>query len=462
MKSFANSQEVFEWLSGYINFERGLSSKTFRIDRMQILAELANNPERCAPVIHVAGSKGKGSVTTMIADMLHEAGYRTGRYVSPHITEYRERVSRAEGFFDETIYATAGDELRILVKEAVQHYPELFDPTAPEGEEPTFFELLTLYFFLCCRLDHCDVMVVETGMGGRLDATNIVTPLVSVITPIELEHTQYLGTTYAAIAGEKAGIIKVGRPVVLAEQQVEALMVLRTTAADRQAPLWYLPELADIHDIQVTRQGTRFSINIKPQRLPSPLDIITAQDRPSLELSMVGAIQAQNALQALTAVRIAYPDIPMATLFKSLKNTCIPGRFERIHENPDIIIDGAHTPRSVKLCTDTFLHLYGRDNLLLFGCAADKDVETMARTVMPSFSHIIITKPGNFKKSNMERTEKAFTDTKVGFNVIVESIPDTLLAIERATFLTKATKKPLLVTGSFYLAADTRAFCTSI
>ncbi len=429
---------------------------------MQILAELANHPERCAPVLHVAGSKGKGSVTTMIAAMLHEAGYRTGRYVSPHITEYRERVSRAEGFFDENIYTTAGEELRSLVEEAVQHYPELFNPTAPEGEEPTFFELLTLYFFLCCRQDHCDVMVVETGMGGRLDATNIVDPLVSVITLIELEHTQYLGTTYAAIAGEKAGIIKSGRPVVLAEQREEALRVFIKTATDRQAPLWYIPELVDISDIQVTRQGTRFSINSKAQRCSSPLDIIAAYRGLPFELSMVGSIQAQNAVQALAAVRIAYPDIPLTTLLKGLKNTCVPGRFERIHENPDIIIDGAHTPRSVQLCTDTFLHLYGRDNLLLFGCAADKDVEAMARTVMPYFSHIIITKPGNFKKSDMDRTEKAFTDAKVGFNVVVEPVPDTLVAIERATFLAKTTKKPLLVTGSFYLAADIRAFFTSI
>ncbi|MCA1949071.1 MAG: tetrahydrofolate synthase, partial [Treponema sp.] len=198
MNTFSSSQEVFSWLSGFINFERGLSAKAFRLDRMHILAELAGHPELSAPVIHIAGSKGKGSVTTMIASMLHEAGFKTGRYVSPHVTEYRERVSLADRFFDESVYAEAGNELKELVNRAVSQYPALFSPDAPEGESPTYFELLTLYFFLCCRSACCDVMVVETGMGGRLDATNIVDPILSIITPIELEHTQYLGNTIEA------------------------------------------------------------------------------------------------------------------------------------------------------------------------------------------------------------------------------------------------------------------------
>ena len=462
MKPFSGSADVFEWLSGFINYERGLSAKAFRLDRMHILAELGGHPERCAPVIHVAGSKGKGSVTTMIATILHEAGYRTGRYVSPHVTEYRERLSRAEGFFDEAVYTTAGEELRGLVERAVQDYPELFDPAAPEGESPTFFELLTLYFFLCCRQDHCEVMVVETGMGGRLDATNIVDPLVSVITPIELEHTQYLGNTLGAIAGEKAGIIKPGRPVVLSEQPEEALAVFRKTAAERHAPLWYLPDLADIDNLQVTAMGTQFNINIKELASYSPLKPSEPQVWPPMRLSMIGAIQAKNALQALTAVRLTYPSIPMETLLRGLQKTSLAGRFERVHENPDIIIDGAHTPRSLSLCTETFINLYGRDNLLLFGCAADKDVAAMARKVIPYFSHIILTKPGTFKKSDLDKTEKSFTEAQEGYKVVVETVPDTKDAIKKAEFLAKSAQKPLLATGSFYLAAEIRTFFAEI
>lgn len=462
MKPFSGSQDVFEWLSGFINFERGLSAKAFRLDRMHILAELGGHPEGCAPVIHVAGSKGKGSVTTMIATMLHEAGYRTGRYVSPHVTEYRERIGRVEGFFDETVYTAAGEELRNLVERAIQEYPQLFDPTAPEGESPTFFELLTLYFFLCCRQDHCDVMVVETGMGGRLDATNIVDPLLSVITPIELEHTQYLGNSLAEIAAEKAGIIKPGRPVVLAAQAEEALAVFKIRAAERQAPLWYIPDLADIENLQVTRLRTRFDINIKSQGSPSPLQFEHSPKWPPIELSMIGAIQAQNALHALTAVRLSYPAIPMATLLNGLGKASLPGRFERIYETPDIIIDGAHTPRSAGLCVETFVKLYGRDKLLLFGCAADKDAAAMAHSLIPYFSHIIITSPGSFKKSDPKMTEKAFTEAKEGYNVVTECILNTKTAIEKAIHLAETTEKPLLVTGSFYLVAEVRAFFSSI
>lgn len=461
MRPFSGSQEVFSWLSGFIDFERGLSAKTFRLDRMGLLAELAGHPECCAPVVHVAGSKGKGSVTTMISAMLHEAGLRTGRYISPHVTEYRERVSLADRFFDESIYAAAGNELRSVVETANRRHPQLFDPEAPEGESPTFFELLTLYFFLCCRLARCEVMVVETGMGGRLDATNIVDPLLSVITPIELEHTQYLGTTLEAIAGEKAGIIKPGRPLVLSEQPEEALRVFRRVAQEGGAPLWYIPELAEIENLQLTRSGTSFNINLNKDNPNTPIIYGNQNFRPTIKLSLVGAIQAMNALQALTAVRLAFPFIPEETLLRGLQKTTVPARFERVSAKPDVIIDGAHTPRSVSLCAETFVTLYGSGNLLLFGCAADKDSAAMARILIPYFSHIVITKPGNFKKSDIDKTIKCFTEAKDGFTVIIEPVPETAEALRRIYSLARGKNIPLLVTGSFYLAAEFRSFIAS-
>lgn len=425
---------------------------------MHILAELAGHPELSAPVIHIAGSKGKGSVTTMIASMLHEAGFKTGRYVSPHITEYRERVSLADRFFDESVYAESGNELRSLVQRAAQEYPDLFNPESPNGESPTFFELLTLYFFLCCRASRCDVMVVETGMGGRLDATNIVDPILSVITPIELEHTQYLGSTIEAIAAEKAGIIKPGRPVLVSEQREESLRVFQATAQARTAPLWYLPELAEIHELKVSKVGTEFFIKINDTMQNSPLNDGSGKTAFFINLSLVGAIQAQNALQAYTAVRLTYPEIKQEVLLKGLRNTRMPARFERIAEKPDFIIDGAHTPRSIKLCTETFVSLYGTGNILLFACAADKDAAAMAQILLPHFSNIILTTPGSFKKSDLEKTRKAFTDIQDGFNVDIECIPDTEEAIRRTFMLSKQQHKAVLAAGSFYLAAEVRTF----
>ncbi|MDR0760472.1 MAG: tetrahydrofolate synthase, partial [Treponema sp.] len=188
--AFSSSADVFAWLSGFINLERGQSSKSFRLERMEFLSGMAGHPEKSAPVIHVAGSKGKGSVTGMIAAMLEQWGKKTARYTSPHVSEYRERIALDGGFFEESCYIAAGEELRELLRavpERGEKAAALFNPAFPHGEEPSFFELLTLYIFLCARRARCDVMVVETGMGGRLDATNIVDPLVSVITSIELE-----------------------------------------------------------------------------------------------------------------------------------------------------------------------------------------------------------------------------------------------------------------------------------
>ena len=201
---FLSSVEVFSWLSRFINYEKGLPpTRSFRLDRMEILAELAGNPERCIPSIHIAGSKGKGSVTAMLASVLEADGRRAARYMSPHISDFRERISLGNSFFDEDVYCCAGDVLVNIIENILPEKKiHLFDPANDEGEAPTFFELLTLLFFLCAKTGNCDVMVVETGMGGRLDCTNIVDPLVSVITLIELEHTAILGNTISIIAGE--------------------------------------------------------------------------------------------------------------------------------------------------------------------------------------------------------------------------------------------------------------------
>ncbi|MDR3167947.1 MAG: tetrahydrofolate synthase, partial [Treponema sp.] len=246
---FSSSAEVFDWLSRFINLEQGQTPNSFRPERMELMAALAGHPEGSAPVIHVAGSKGKGSVTGMVSACLDAAGIKTARYMSPHVTEYRERITVGDDFFDEAVYVAAGNELRSLAEvltDRSQREYRLFNPGEEGGEGPTFFELLTLYFFLCARLGRCEAMAVETGMGGRLDPTNVVDPLASVITVIELEHTEFLGGTLAAVAGEKAGIIKPRKPLILAEQSPEAREVFFKTAAARDAPLWYFPDLAEI------------------------------------------------------------------------------------------------------------------------------------------------------------------------------------------------------------------------
>ncbi|MDR1411488.1 MAG: tetrahydrofolate synthase, partial [Spirochaetaceae bacterium] len=286
---FTCSSQVFDWLSRFINIDRGQSVKSFRLDRTELLCEIAGHPERSSPSIHVAGSKGKGSVTGMITAILAERGMRVARYTSPHVSEYRERITLGNDFLDESVYAAAGEELRAIadsLKDPAKPGYALFNGGLEDGEEPTFFELLTLYFFLCARRAKCDVMVVETGIGGRLDSTNVVDPLVSVITSIELEHTEFLGSTIEAIAREKAGIIKRGRPLVLLDQDTEALEIFKKAVAEKKSPLIYLPESAQINSLRYNKEGTSFSLQLRQDGMGAE----------SLELfiPIPGVIQGKN------------------------------------------------------------------------------------------------------------------------------------------------------------------------
>ena len=450
---FTGSLGVYEWISGFINMERGQSFRSFRLDRMRILAELAGNPETCAPAIHVAGSKGKGSVTGMIAAILNQAEYHCGCYASPHVVDFRERVSMGTRFFDERVYSEAGEELRRITETLIgSTNPEyaVFHKGNETGEEPTFFELMTLWFFLCSRAAKVKAMAVETGMGGRLDATNILDPLASVITIIELEHTEILGNTIEAIAGEKAGIIKKGRPVIAAGQKPEALEVFRQKARETQSPLFYFPEWGEVHDVKLQKEGTLFSLKLK-----EPVDggLLHFKD---LRVSIPGEIPAENAGLAILAIKANYPEIPEKIIRKALEGFSIPGRFQRILSDPVLIIDGAHTHKSAESCVNTFNALYGSGGILIFGCAAGKDIRAMAGIFIRGFSRIIITTPGAFKKSSPEETYQTFNElaSKEEAGPEILFIPDTEKALKTALELGRELNLPILGTGSFYLAGE--------
>jgi dihydrofolate synthase/folylpolyglutamate synthase len=463
---FVSSADVFVWLSRFINLERGQTPKSFKLERMEIIAALAGHPENCAPAIHIAGSKGKGSVTGMISAMLEAQGIKTARYMSPHVTEYRERITGGAEFFDEPVDIEAGHELRditdTLMDRAKTEF-RIFHPGGEDGEGPTFFELLTLYFFLCARRARCEALVIETGMGGRLDPTNVADPLVSVITPIELEHTEYLGDTIAAIAGEKAGIIKPGRPLILADQTDEALTVFRETAAARKSPLLFFPGLADIQELKIHTGGTGFTLTFKNTGFFSaPLNLF---------LPIPGEIQAKNAGLAVLAVKTAFPATGEDAVKAGLESLRLPARFERILDDPPLIIDGAHTPKSTELTIQTFISLYGEGGILLFGCVAGKDAEAMARLLLPHFSRIIITTPGSFKASDPGALYSVFVreapETGMpgnsggsGGKPALVCIKDTSEALRYALDAGRERGLPVLGTGSFYLAAEIRRLLT--
>jgi len=477
--NFKSSADVFEWISGFINLERGQKPKSFDLNRMKVLTELAGHPEKCAPSIHIAGSKGKGSVTGMITAILTAAGYRAARYMSPHVTDIRERICLGDEFFDEEIYCSAGNELRHTIDELLpiaeksQQTADLFNES-----EPTFWELLTLFFFLCARKSQCDVMIVETGMGGRLDSTNVLDPLVSVITLIELEHTNILGKTIAAIAGEKAGIIKTGKPLILAKQSDEALEVFKNTAKENNSPLIYFPQIAQLSDIKITAQGTEFSLLLNLYSSIPLCAFVPLCEIPlnKFSIPLPGKVQAENAALAVAAIKISFPQINEEAIRKGLAELKIPARFEKIADQPPFIIDGAHTPESLTLCIETFCSLYGVGGILLFGCAADKDARVMAKIAHLYFSKIIITTPGTFKKSNPEKVYGSFAE--IAGKDKTELVVDTQEAIKKVRYYsqnishrgteaqrTRNSNKeekdvflPILGTGSFYLVSEIRKF----
>ena len=411
------------------------------------MAEMAAAPEKCAPSIHVAGSKGKGSVTGMIAAILGASGIKTARYASPHVLDFRERISLADSFFFEDIYTAAGQELFKLV----ESFPG-------KKEELTFFELATMWFFLCARRESCAVMAVETGLGGRLDATNILEPLLSVITVIELEHTEYLGETIAAIAAEKAGIIKAGRPLVLAEQNVEALEVFREQAARKGSPLIYFPKQAELRNVKVEQRGTSFDLILKSNGAGRSNESFRQHLYSGLFTPMPGEVQAKNAALAVLALKNAYPQIKEDAVREGLSGFTLPARFERVLESPAVIIDGAHTPGSIDLALETFCSLYGPGGVLIFACAEGKAIHSMAELCLPCFSRIIITTPGTFRESRPEEVYAVFKQEaeKISSPTEIYFLPETAEAADRALDMAGKEKLPILAAGSFYLAAEIR------
>lgn len=450
--------EVFQdWLNQYLNFEHNPKKGIFWLDTINYLCERFGNPQDSFSSFHIAGSKGKGSVSKMISCILDKAGFKTGLYTSPHITDFRERISTPTGFFSEEIYEGA-------IKELVPRIESILPCQLPGGRAVTWFELVTLYGFLCFRRANVDFGVFEVGMGGRLDATNAITPKISCINVIELEHTEFLGDTIEKVAAEKAGIIKPSVPVLIAHQESESVNeVFRKTAIEKNAPIFFMDDL--ITDLQFeylkdssTSHGMTsldlMKIKITSKKFSRPIETT---------LPMIGEMQARNAAMAAMAVKIAMPEIDERVIEKGLSNAMLPGRFEIIHNvrnYPNVktmILDGAHTVNSIKSTIETCMKLNEQNGEhkkmnLLFACAADKDVKEIAPLFKEKFYHIFLTKPGLIKESDIDAECEAFENAGIDF--IWE--PDFEKFIPRVMKQTAKDGAVLLVTGSFYLIAEVK------
>jgi dihydrofolate synthase/folylpolyglutamate synthase len=433
----SSSEELFAWIEGFTNLERSgvqFSARAYQLERMRRLLQRFDNPQGAFRSAHIAGSKGKGSTAALLAWSLQAAGHRTGLYTSPHVESYLERFAVLE---DDRLDSAPGLllELGRRLHQDIEGLPgEFFERHGP----PTTFELLTLLAFCLFRELGCPWAVLETGIGGRLDATNTVSPEVCLITPIEREHTDVLGETLAAIAREKAGIIKPGVPVYSAPQDGEARDVLRAAARERGSPIVFLDEELESLDSRYGLGGTEVALSFRgePER--------------RYTLSLIGDFQAENAALVDLAARRTL-GLGEEALRRGLRSARLPARMELLSREPPVVVDGAHTPRSAARVLAVFRALFGAGGVLLFGAARGKKTAEMAAILAPAFERIVITAPGSFKESEPEEVHRQF----LAYQPAVHLEPRTAEAFALALRLTEG-RRPLLVLGSFYLAGEVR------
>lgn len=463
MKTIITHTDFYEWLNGFINFEKRPHKKAFCLDVMRYYAARFANPQTAYRSAHIAGSKGKGSVAAMLSALLAEAGCRTGLYTSPHVNDFRERITENGRFFSDEAYLTAFRTVRDGIE------PHLGTAEAPQ---PSWFELVTLTAFTLFRQEQLNWAVFETGLGGRLDATNIVQPELVLLTPIELEHCEYLGGTIPLIAAEKAGIMKPGIPTFCARQREDALAVFKRRAQELTLPFFYLPDFVTGIEHRLVPHGREVVIEFSAAHPIGAL--FTRPLRTTLPLFT--PVQAENAALAAAAFKYRYPDAPEELIERGLSKAWLPARFQILRRNPLIVIDGAHTRNSLQTCADTFFGLtalnaadgsnadadFHRSGVstdtkpaLVFACAADKNPEDFAPLFLGKVSRLFLTVPGSFKTGDLEKTVRVFTHAFAADTaVVIEADEDFDTVLRRAFHRSIAEELPLLVTGSFYLAAE--------
>lgn len=431
-----------EWLNGFLNFEKTQTKNIFWLDTMRFLCARLGNPQDSVRCIHVAGSKGKGSVCAMSASIIESAGYSCGLYMSPHILDFRERITTPHGFFDDSIYESAAKELY----ETVCEIPK---DELPGGRRFTWFELVTAFAFLCFRNAKVDFAVYETGLGGRLDSTNVVMPLVSVLMPIELEHTEFLGGSIEKIAAEKAGIIKDGVPAVIARQ----------ITSESEKVFFDSAKYHNSKTVFVERAIKDFSYSYKEGKMLVSFDTdLFDEGHISVSTKLLGAKQAENAATAAIAVKTAIPSLTENHLQKGLAAVYLPARFESIPVPKNykhvrgIIIDGAHTAESIKYTISTLKEIFGSGKKfhLLFACAKDKDVKSIAKEVRGAFTNIIVTESNTNRAFPAGDLKNIFTESGVNCSFENDLHKALLASLKNAS----GEEAILLITGSFYLAAD--------
>jgi dihydrofolate synthase / folylpolyglutamate synthase len=384
------------------------------------------DPQKTFPVIHIAGSNGKGSTASFICEILREAGLKTALYTSPHLNDFRERIRLDGAFVSKDAIVASTKKIR-----------RIYDP-----ERTTFFEFTTAVAFDCMASFKPDMAVIEVGLGGRLDATNTVAPLVTVITDISREHEDYLGVGIRSIAREKAGIIKPRVPLVTGATRQEAREVILGTARELSAPVKEFGR--DFIGKRTQRDAFRYS---------SPRSVLE-----HLTLSMPGSHQIKNASLAIAVVEELVSSgrsIPSEAIRKGIAGTRFPGRFELVARNPDVIIDGAHTPEGMRLLKSTLRQVYpGVKPLMLLGMLRDKNYERLVKIIAPVAREVVCVAPQGDR--GLDPEELAALVRTLGVHARAAR------SISEGFSMLKAEAAPtdvILAAGSLYMIGPVRQEC---
>jgi dihydrofolate synthase/folylpolyglutamate synthase len=434
-----NFQESVRYL---LSLGRELAAPTqaaaakFNLENITILAANLGHPEQEYPSVHIAGTNGKGSTAAFLASILRHGGYRTGLYTSPHLERINERIRVNGEEIPDAAFARVFSRIHSVIEELLA--------AGTLRAHPTFFECVTAIAFLYFAEQGVEFAVFETGLGGRLDATNILAPRVSVITRIDFDHENFLGHSIREIAAEKAGIIKSGVSVVIAEQRDDARQVILKKAGELNAPTI----------------DTRSSFAIESQKIEDGRVRATVKEtatgkRFALAPQLAGRFQLQNALNAVAAARVLSSNgFPVSdnAIEQGIATSVWPGRIERVHSNPDIYLDGAHNPSAAREL-GAFLeeNLRGRKLILVFGALRDKAVDEIAGILFPLASEVLFTQPDTSRAISAPQLAEIAAHHASRSKIIPQAEDALAFALAQA-----APDGVICITGSLYLVGQLR------
>jgi len=434
-----NFQESVRYL---LSLGRELAAPTqaaaakFNLENITMLAINLGHPEQKYPSVHIAGTNGKGSTAAFLESILRHAGYRTGLYTSPHLERINERIRVNGEEIPDQAFADVFSRIHSVIEELLAN--------GRLRAHPTFFECVTAIAFVYFAQSKVQLAIFETGLGGRLDATNILTPQVSVITRIDFDHENFLGHSIREIASEKAGIIKPGIPVVIAEQRDEARQVLFAKARQLNVPAVETDSTFAIES-QKTADG----------RVRATVKETATGKRFELAPQLAGRFQLQNALNAVAAVRLlassGFPSSDNA-IERGIATAIWPGRIEKVRSQPDTYLDGAHNPSAAREL-GAFLeeNLRGRKLIIIFGALRDKAVDEIAGILFPLASEVIFTQPNTSRSISAAQLAEIAAHHAARYKII----PDAEEALESA-IAQVAPADVVCVTGSLYLVGELR------